>query len=213
MSQVRTYLDQGLQPMLTSSFQTNSVVLLHFLYRAELPVPVYFLQTGYHFPETLAFRDHLKQSWSLDIRQLESDTPRHQQRDSQGRLLYHSDPEACCRLNKVAPMREALARHDVWISGLRAGQNTYRASLDHETRGASGILRYLPLLRWSRRDVFMYIRQHDLPRHPLEGHGYTSIGCMPCTQKARLDDYTTEDDRSGRWKGQQKTECGLHTEL
>lgn len=211
---IRNYQDRGLRAMLTSSFQSNSVVLLHFLYRSGFELPVYFLQTGYHFAETLIFRDKLVREWKLDIRNLRSEVPRHQQRDHQGRLLYHADPDACCRLNKVAPMKEVLATHDVWISGLRAGQNEHRAQMEPETRGTSGILRYLPLLSWSRRDVFAYLRHYALPRHPLDGHGYTSIGCMPCTQKVRLSDYTdAEEDRSGRWNGQHKTECGLHTEL
>lgn len=201
------YRSDGLRPFATSSFQSNSVVLLHLLSRFGPEVPVYFLDTGYHFPETLAFRDRLAARLGLDVRTLRSPISRELQRDAAGRLLFCSDPDRCCELNKVLPLEPITAGYDVWISGLRGSQSAHRATLGREEPGRNGVLRYHPLIDWDARAVHGYIEEHGLPRHPLEAEGYLSVGCQPCTRKALA---TGLDDRSGRWAGQRKTECGLH---
>lgn len=206
-----SYLKGGLRIFATSSFQTNSVVLLHLLSRFAPEVPVYFLDTGYHFPETLAFRNQLAKELELQVVTLRSPITRILQRDRTGSLLFRSDPDLCCHLNKVLPLEPVILKSDVWVSGVRRDQSTIRAALGEEVRGRHGILRYHPLIDWRKHRVEDYIRTHDLPRHPLEAQGYLSVGCQPCTRSA-LGEHAAEDNgcRGGRWPGMQKTECGLH---
>ena len=205
------YRERDLRVFATSSFQSNSVVLLHLISRIDSSIPVYFLDTGYHFAETLRFRDFLSEGLGLQIRVLRSPVNRIQQRDSAGRLLFASDPDHCCHLNKVLPLEPVLLSNDVWISGVRASQSAHRAAMSEEARGRHGILRYHPMLEWSARDVHYYIEENSLPRHPLEAENYFSIGCRPCTR--RMDPDQLFDDRGGRWFGMNKTECGLHMDV
>ena len=200
-----SYRERGLRTYATSSFQTNSVVLLHLLHELAPETPVYFLNTGFHCPETLAFRRARQKRLDLKILDLRSPVPLVQQRDSAGHQLYASDPDRCCHLNKVLPLDPILAGHDVWINGVRASQSEQRASMAEEERGRGGILRYHPLLQWNAKMIHYYIEQHALPRHPLEEAGFPSVGCEPCTRHA-----ADLDDRGGRWAGLKKTECGLH---
>jgi phosphoadenosine phosphosulfate reductase len=202
------YKHQNLRLFSTSSFQSNSVLLLHLLSRFAREVPVYFLNTGFHFPETLIFRRELAQSLGLRIIDLRSPISRLQQRDPTGHLLYASDPDHCCHLNKVLPLDPILASHDVWVNGVRASQSSTRSAMQEEERGRNGILRYHPILRWHSRQVYQYLQAHALPGHPLEEAGYLSVGCSPCTRKPDFEGDL--DDRSGRWSGMNKTECGLH---
>ena len=212
IARVRTRLDdyrsRGMRVFATSSFQSNSVVLLHLISRLDASIPVYFLDTGYHFADTFRFRDDLAARLGLEIRALRSSVSRIQQRDGAGRLLFTSDPDYCCHLNKVLPLEPVLLTHDVWVNGVRASQSANRAAMGEEARGRHGILRYHPLLDWTAKDVHYYIEAHQLPRHPLENENYFSIGCRPCTR--RMDPEQLYDDRGGRWFGMKKTECGLH---
>jgi phosphoadenosine phosphosulfate reductase len=205
------YRARGLKVFATSSFQTNSVVLLHLVSRYAPEVPVYFLNTGFHFPETLAFRDQLARDLGLTIRAVRSPVPRAQQRSADGRLLFTSDPDYCCHLNKVLPLEPVLLSHDVWVNGVRASQSSVRKAMKVEQPAAHGTLRYHPLLGWDSQMVHQYLTDNDLPRHPLEDEGYFSVGCRPCTRK--LDAEALYDERTGRWFGLKKTECGLHTDL
>jgi phosphoadenosine phosphosulfate reductase len=210
-AKLRDYRESGFRVFATSSFQSNSVVLLHVIGTLDASIPIYFLDTGFHFPETLRFRDSLAERLGLDIRVLRSPVSRIQQRDSRDRLLFASDPDHCCHLNKVLPLEPVLLSNDVWISGVRASQSSHRAAMGEEARGRHGILRYHPLLDWSAKDVHYYIEEHALPRHPLESENYFSIGCRPCTR--RMDPEQLYDDRGGRWFGMNKTECGLHMDV
>lgn len=203
------YRARGLRLFATSSFQTNSVVLLDLLDRFAPDVPVYFLNTGYHFAETLAFRRALSKRFKLKILDVRSPVSRDQQKDSHGRLLFTTDPDHCCHLNKVLPLEPVLLKHDVWVNGIRASQSAERRGRREEEPGRHGVLRYHPLLRWGGREIYQWLNRHDLPMHPLENEGYGSIGCQPCTR--RILDQLDLDDRGGRWAGMKKTECGLHT--
>jgi len=207
-TQLAQYRQQNRRVFATSSFQSNSVVLLHILSQVDPSIPVYFLDTGYHFAETLLFRDDLAKRFQLQVHILRSPVNRIQQRDRLGRLLFASDPDHCCHLNKVLPLDPILLSNDVWVSGVRASQSQQRAQMSHEAQGRHGILRYHPLLDWTAREVHYYIEQNDLPRHPLENENYFSIGCRPCTRKMDLEQQI--DGRGGRWFGLNKTECGLH---
>lgn len=205
---IREWEREGKRIFVTSSFQTHSIPLLHMLDRTGVRIPVYFLNTGYLFPETLAYKDRVQELIGLPIIPLESEVPKHLQRDAEGALLFTSDPDRCCHLNKTKPLEPVLASHEIWISGVRHDQNANRKRMKEEERTPNGVLRFHPLLDWSAKDIYDYIKKYELPRHPLENQGYLSIGCEPCTRKPDLD-----NERDARWAGLNKTECGLHTEL
>lgn len=192
----------------TSSFQTNSVALLHIVSVLAPKTPIYMLNTGFLFPETLDFKDQLVKEFGLNVQMLRSETPRLQQRDSKGRFLFVSDTDTCCHINKITPLKPIIARNDVWINGIRASQSSTRKAMK-KLQETKRILRYHPMLNWSSPMIYAYIEENNLPKHPLEEEGYVSIGCRPCTQKWA----DSLDGRGGRWAGQNKTECGLHTTL
>lgn len=191
----------------TSSFQTHSIPLLHLIWSARVPVDVLFLQTRFHFPETLAFRNLIIDRFGLNLINLESVIPLHMQRDMAGRFLYVTNPNRCCEFNKTQPMRPVLASYDIWVNGVRRDQSSTRAAFERYQESGERAVRFHPMLDWTARDIWMYRKEHDLPAHPLEEENYQSIGCAPCTRKWDLD------GRGGRWFGMEKTECGLHTQL
>jgi phosphoadenosine phosphosulfate reductase len=203
------YKDSGKKLFTTSSFQSHSLVLLHILSRVDNTIPVYFINTGFHFPETVKFRDYIKDLFGLNLVDLKSDIPKFMQRDAEGKMLFTSDPDHCCYLNKTQPMDAILLSHDVWINGVRADQSAVRASMKVEQPAKHGCLRFHPMLDWNSKMIWQYQKEHDLPRHPLEEKGFMSIGCEPCTRK--LDPEMQE--REARWFGLNKIECGLHTDL
>ncbi|MBI2967982.1 MAG: phosphoadenylyl-sulfate reductase [Bacteroidetes bacterium] len=206
---ISDYKNRGLKIFATSSFQTQSVVLMHILSRIDRSIPVFFLNTGYLFPETLDYRDQIKKMFGLTVIDLVSPVPKSMQKDDRGNLLFTSDPDHCCQLNKTEPMESVLSEYDVWISGVRAEQSDARRMMREEEAAPKNVLRFHPLIKWRIADIYEYIREYRLPKHPLEELGYASIGCEPCTRKPGPDG----NERSGRWFGLKKTECGLHTEL
>lgn len=206
--QIHAFKREGKKLFLSSSLQTHSLPLLHIIHQIDAQIPVYFLDTGYHFPETIAFKEQLKKEFGFNIQELQSPVDKINQRDTNGRLMYASEPDYCCYLNKVLPLEPVLKAHDVWISGVRSGQNAFRADLKTIEKGKYNTLRYHPMLCWTSKMIFEYRKKYDLPEHPLEAEGYFSIGCMPCTRKMDLDG----DPREMRWFGLNKTECGLQTE-
>ena len=205
---IEEYHKDGKKLFATSSFQTHSLPMLHILSRIDNTIPVYFIHTGYHFPETVAFRDEIAERFGLTIIDQYPLIPKNQQRNPAGDLYFTSDPDYCCFLNKTQPMQPLLTRYDVWINGIRADQNANRKAMKEEEKTAEGALRYHPMLRWTSKMIFEYRKEHNLPEHPLDKEGYVSIGCEPCTRKLDLN-----DERSARWFGMNKTECGLHTDL
>ena len=206
-NRIKTYLSEDKTIFLSSSFQTHSIPLLHLISRINSEIPIYFIDTGYHFPETIAFRDKVSDLLSLNTIDLVPSTGMIDQRDHQGRLHFCSDTEKCCSINKVEPLKEVLIEYDIWISGVRKGQSAIRALMKSEEKGPHNTVRYHPLLNWNAKDIWTYRKEYNLPAHPLEEKGYLSIGCAPCTQRS------DGSERMGRWNGQQKNECGLHTEL
>lgn len=191
---------------LVSSFGTEAAVLLHLIARVDPAVPVLFLETGKHFPETLAYRDTLTALFGLrDVRSLTPDVDAIARRDETG-LRWSYDPDGCCEIRKVAPLAKALAGFDAQISGRKAFQSSTRAALPR-FEIEEGRLKMNPLADWDKARIEAYFKEHDLPRHPLEGQGYLSVGCAPCTSVVKPG----EDPRAGRWRGWDKTECGIHT--
>lgn len=208
-AKIEQYKVEGKKLFTTSSFQTHSLVLLHILSKIDHSIPIYFLNTGYHFPETVAFKDRIASEFGLNVKEVKSSMPRYMQRDSDGRLLFTSDPDHCCYINKTAPTEHLLRNHDVWINGVRADQSAVRKAMTTEQPAPHDTIRFHPMLDWNMKKIYAYIREHDLPRHPLDAKGYLSIGCEPCTRKADPE----MQEREARWYGMNKVECGLHTDL
>jgi phosphoadenosine phosphosulfate reductase len=192
----------------SSSFQTQSVPLLHMISRACPHLPVMFLDTGFHFPETIAFRDRLVGELGLNLQVLHCRIPRDAFMRCYG-TLYRSDPDLCCYLNKVEPLARALAGKAAWVAGIRRDQTAARRATRILERGGDGIYKVSPLAAWASEDVIAYIRRHGLPVHPLTGQGYPSIGCKPCTRAVG----PAVDSRAGRWAESEKTECGIHEDF
>jgi len=208
-SKLNEYKEAGKTLFTTSSFQSHSLVLLHILSRIDRSIPVYFINTGYHFPETVSFRDQITEQFGLNTIDLKSDVPKFMQRDPEGRLLFTSDPDHCCHLNKTQPMDAILLAKDIWINGVRADQSAVRAAMKVEQPAKHGCLRFHPMLDWNPKMIWQYQKEYKLPKHPLEEKGFVSIGCEPCTRK--LDPEMQE--REARWFGMNKVECGLNTDL
>lgn len=192
-----------------SSFGAESAVLLHLVARIDPSIPVLFLETGKHFPETLGYRDLLIERLGLtDLRNITPDPAALAKKDETG-LRWSYDPDGCCDIRKVQPLAKAMLDFDASITGRKSFQSSTRANLprfeiDHSD--AQGRLKINPLIDWSADDLADYFVAHDLPPHPLVAEGYPSIGCSPCTHKVEAG----EDPRSGRWKGWDKVECGIH---
>ena len=192
-----------------SSFGAESAVLLHLLAQVSRGIPVLFLDTDKHFPETIAYRDTLVERLGLtNLVVLTPDPDDLAEKDESG-LRWSYDPDGCCEIRKVKPLAKALSDYDASFTGRKAFQSKTRANLPRfeiDTTDAHGRLKINPLIDWSAQDIHAYFEEHDLPRHPLVAQGYPSIGCAPCTK--RVTD--GEDPRSGRWSGWDKTECGIH---
>lgn len=193
----------------SSSFQTQSVPLLKLISEVCPEMPVVFLDTGFHFLDTLHFRDDLQKMFNLNIRVIKPVMDKEELFKRYGNAPYQTNPDLCCYINKVEPMRRAVEGLQGWISGVRRDQTAQRNNLNVFERQPDGLIRIHPMLNWTRKDLWDYIKQHKLPYHPLHSQGYVSIGCAPCTRPVMPG----EDERAGRWAGQQKTECGLHYEI
>ena len=192
-----------------SSFGAESAVLLHLVASVDPATPVLFLETHKHFPETLAYRDLLVSRLGLtNLVIAEPDMALLREKDETG-LRWSWDPDGCCEIRKVEPLARELAFYDASITGRKGFQSSTRAGLPRfeiDRSDAQGRLKINPLASWSKDELEAYFTAHDLPAHPLVDQGYPSIGCAPCTSKVAPG----EDPRSGRWKGWDKTECGIH---
>ena len=198
---VAQMLAEARAPCVTSSFQTEDVVVVHLLRAIRPDIPVLFLDTFHHFTQTLAYRDEIARRWALNLVNLRASDP------AVG--LWRTSTTDCCARHKVGPLFAALEGYDTWFTGLRREQSPSRANLQPVEPFAleSGkVLRKVsPLAAWTTRDVWMYANAHDIPLLPLYELGYASIGCEPCTSLPP----DPSNPRSGRWQGQ-KLECGIH---
>lgn len=199
----------GDRAVLTMSLQHEGVVIAHMLREIAPRTRILFIDTGYHFPETLAYRDELMRRLGLRIETIRPSLSHEEFVRRYGDDLHQRDPDLCCRLNKVEPMRLALRGVEAWINGRRRDQATTRRHLPILERLEGGIVKVNPLARWTAKDTYAYLSLHEIPLHPLFEQGYASIGCAPCTRPILAG----EDERAGRWAGRGKTECGLHTFL
>jgi phosphoadenosine phosphosulfate reductase len=197
------------QIALSSSFQTQSVPLLHMASLIRRDLLIFFLDTGYHFWETHMFREQLASHWQLNVLDLYRDDRWDEFARNRTRSLPGDDPNLCCFIHKVQPMQKALKDMNAWISGIRRDQTAVRAKAKILELQDDGLLKVNPLLNWTKADIQRYAKEYRLPAHPLFQRGYRSIGCAPCTIAIGVND----DERAGRWSGRNKVECGLHTEM
>ena len=190
---------------LVSSFGAESVVLLHLAAITRRDVPVLFIDTEMLFPETLAYQQEIAERLRLqNVRIIRAMNIADHDPDGS---LHLRNPDACCHLRKTAPLQDALMPFDGWITGRKRYQSGRRASLDFfEVEDGTGRIKVNPLARWAPQDIQDYMTENRLPRHPLVAQGYPSIGCTPCTSPVAEG----EDPRAGRWRGQDKDECGIH---
>ncbi len=192
--------------MMTTSFQKSGMIILHMVREIVPELPVFFLDTGFHFPETLEFAERIRREWGINVILQRPKLFGEQFAATHGKL-YERDPDLCCHLNKVEPQKELLDRYDGWIAGVRRDQASTRGAADSLEILEGAKLKVQPLAHWSKLEVETYLKDHKIPTHPLFELGYQSIGCQPCTQPC----HDPSNERAGRWMGKAKTECGLHT--
>ena len=185
-------------PHLCMTASMTDAVLIDLAVKVEPAIEVVFIDTGYHFPETLETMERVRRHYGLNLRIMT--VPPHDEE------LWKVDPQNCCSAIKVGQLDRALAGKEAWMSGLRRAEAPSRAAAPIVVRDLRGLVKINPLATWSDLDVADYVRAHDVPVNPLVERGYPSIGCWPCTQPVSEGD----DARAGRWAGTQKTECGLH---
>ena len=205
----------GNRAAIGTSFQGAGLVMMNLAKRHGLQFPVFTLDTGLLFPETLDTKRRLEDFFGYKIESLHPDLTVEQQEEAQGPELWKREPDLCCTIRKVLPLQSKLGELDCWITGLRRQQSDTRASIGiielYALDQASGrdIVKLNPMAHWKREDVWKYIKEYKIPYNPLHDQGYRSIGCWPCTHKT--DNGT--DERAGRWIGFNKVECGIHTFL
>ena len=195
---------------IASAFQVEGTCLIHMAVQVQPDVPILFLETGFHFAETLAFKERLTEQLRLNVVDLTGAYTVESQAAEFGPRLYERDPKLCCELNKVLPFSRALRDYDAWLTSMRRDSAWTRARtpIVSETEAEPGkrLVKVNPIANWTRRDAWAYLKEHDLPHNPLYDLGYASIGCAPCTRMV----FPGEDERAGRWSGLLKTECGIH---
>jgi len=193
----------------TSSFQAECVALVHLIVEQRPNIPVLFLETGYHFPETLAYRDEMAKQWKLNLFNLEAQQSVSAQ-EAQFGILNKTEPNRCCQLRKVEPLFAGLGGYNIWFTALRREQSPTRANLQpvepFKLPAGKALEKVSPLAMWTNRDVWNYLSRNDIAALPLYDQGYTSIGCQPCTALP----VDPNNPRSGRWQGKEKLECGIH---
>ena len=198
---------------MTTSFQISGVVLLHMLHTLNMKIPLFFIDTGFHFPETLIFKERITRLYDLHVQTVK---PRIEKKDLEkkhGKYLYRTNPGVCCKINKIEPLNKVKKQNNYkyWISALRRDQGGERTEYNVLMKDAKKNIRIHPLINWKWSDVWNYTVENNIPYHPLYDKGYSSIGCFPpeCTSRSDIKN----GERSGRWKGKSKTECGLHLDL
>lgn len=185
-------------PHLCLTASMTDAVLIDLAVKADPAIEVVFIDTGYHFPETLDTAERVRRRYGLNMKIMTAPDNTEE--------LWKTDPDNCCSALKVQQLERALAGKAAWMSGLRRAEADTRSSALIVGRDLRGLVKINPIATWSDRDVADYIATHDVPVNPLLDQGYPSIGCMPCTQPVAPG----EDPRSGRWNGKDKTECGIH---
>lgn len=196
-------------PRLTmaTAFGAEGCCLIHMLAEIEPRVRIFNLDTGYQFQETLDLRERIKARYGVEVEYVRAETTVPEYEKLHGGPLYSVDPDQCCLDRKTIPLRRAVTGYEAWISAIRRDQTSFRAGAPVVQWDAKfNLVKVNPLVDWTKRDVWDFVLKHDIPYNPLHDQGYPSIGCWPCTQAVAPG----ADDRSGRWAGRGKKECGLH---
>jgi phosphoadenosine phosphosulfate reductase len=196
-------------PRLTmaTAFGAEGCCILHMLAEIEPDVRVFNLDTGYQFPETLELRERIKRRYGIEVELVRPELTVPEYEEEHGGPLYGIRPDQCCHDRKILPLRRAVVGYDAWISAIRRDQTAHRAAAGVvQWDGKFNLVKVNPLLGWTKKDVWRFILEHEVPYNPLHDRGYPSIGCWPCTQPAG----DGADERAGRWAGTAKKECGLH---
>ncbi|RUM50085.1 MAG: phosphoadenylyl-sulfate reductase [Hydrogenothermus sp.] len=195
----------------TSSFSADDISIIHMIKDIKPDALIIFIDTDYHFPETYQLVEKVKNEWDINLKIIKPLITIEEQERKYGKNLYEKDPDKCCYIRKVEPLKRVLEDLDVWITGMRRDQSPTRANIGkveiHKLPSGKEILKINPIADWTRKDVWKYVHKHNLPYNILYDKNYLSIGCKPCTRPV-LDG---EDERAGRWAGKGKLECGLHT--
>ena len=209
------WLTLGPRAAIGTSFQGAGLVMMHIAKLRNFPFPVFTIDTGLLFSETLALKQRLEDFFGTPIESLVPDLTVEQQAEAVGPELWKRDPDQCCTLRKVLPLQAKLGELDCWVTGLRRQQSQSRTQVKvleayvYDESTGREILKLNPMVHWPREDIWKYIKDHKIPYNPLHDRGYHSIGCEPCTSLSGEGD----DERAGRWVGFQKVECGIHTFL
>jgi phosphoadenosine phosphosulfate reductase len=205
----------GARAAIGTSFQGAGLVMMHLAKQNQLPFPVFTLDTGLLFPETVTLKERLENFFAFKIESLVPDLTVEEQADINGPELWKHNPDLCCTIRKVLPLRDKLAELNCWITGLRRQQSDARARVGilevyafDEATGRD-IVKLNPMANWTRDEVWQYLRKHKIPYNPLHDQGYHSIGCQVCTTRSA----SAQNERAGRWTGFNKVECGIHTFL
>jgi len=197
----------GSEVALATGFGTEGCVLVDMIAKIDATARIFYLDTDLLFPQTYELCNQLAARYGVSFERRTSQRSLEQQALRHGEKLWERDPDLCCRLRKVEPLREMLTGLQAWVTAIRREQSVTRANTKVVERDAKfGLIKINPLAGWSKRDVWRYILEHNVPYNPLYDQGYSSIGCTPCTTPVQIN----EDQRAGRWRGFQKTECGLH---
>ena len=197
----------GERLMMSTALQKGGMVLLHMVRELMPDLPVYFLDTGFHFPETLQFIETLRKDWGINLIFQRPKLYGEAFKARHGEKPYETNPDFCCHNNKTEPMAELLEHYQGWITAVRRDQASTRANAEPLELLEGPKLKVQPLAFWGRAQVDSYLQEHRVPLHPLYSQGYSSIGCAPCTRPCS----DPQNERAGRWAGKAKTECGLHT--
>ncbi len=197
----------GRKLTMATAFGAEGCCLIHLLAEIDPQVRIFNLDTGYQFPETLALRERIRERYGVDVELVRPEQTVAEYEEEHGGPLYRHRPDQCCNDRKLVPLRKAVAGYEAWVSAIRRDQTPDRAAARVVQWDAKfGLVKVNPLFNWTRKDVWTFVLKHDVPYNPLHDQGYPSIGCWPCTAPAG----NGADERSGRWAGTGKKECGLH---
>ena len=190
-----------------TGFGPPGIVLLDILFKVTKSISVFYIDTGFLFEQTYDLKNKLEEKYGFKFLRFSTELTPEAQGEQFGNNLWENDPDACCNLRKVMPMKDALSDYDFWITGIRKKQTTARATSELvELEPRFSVIKMNPLINWTHDEVWNYIKEHDLPYNELHDRNYPSIGCKQCTSPVCSGD----DERSGRWSGTNKIECGLH---
>ncbi len=209
---IEHFIDNSRYPVLTASFSVNTVVLLYFALKVKPDIEVICIDTGLLFEETYRFMELLKEKWKINLKIIKPELSVEEQAKFHGDNLWEKDPDKCCFLRKVKPLEGYFESKsvDLWITGLRRDQSKTREGLKkvefHKFAFGGDVIKICPLADWTGKEVWKFIYDKELFYNPLYDKGYSSFGCVPCTNLS-----VSSDERSGRWQGKSKTECGIHT--